>query len=139
MNLLHLFNYTISMRDTDATGIVFHPRYLEILASARESLASQIGLDQNNILKKYGCVLVAHAIDVKFYKPCYLGEKIHVKTKIDRSHIAKIYLNQEIEKDNLEKDQVLNANLTFAFIDKASMQPKSIPSELLEQLNQHLA
>jgi acyl-CoA thioester hydrolase len=139
MNLMHLFNYTVSMRDTDATGIVFHPRYLEILTSARESLASQIGLDQNNILKKYGCVLVAHAIDVKFYQPCYLGEKIHVKTKFDRSHIAKIYLNQEIEKDNLEKDQVLNANLIFAFIDKASMQPKPIPSELLEQLNQHLA
>ena len=139
MNSLHLFNYTISMRDTDATGIVFHPRFLEVLTAARESLAEEIGLDQNNILKTYGCVLVAHAIDLKFFQPCYLGEKILVKTKIDRLHIAKIYLNQGIEKDNLEKDQVLNANLTFVFIDKASMQPKPIPSELLEQLNQHLA
>ena len=67
------------MRDTDATGIVFHPRYLEILTAARESLAKQIGLDQTNILKHYGCVLVAHSIDVKFFQPCYLGEEIIVK------------------------------------------------------------
>ena len=114
----HEFNHTISMRDTDATGIVFHPRYLEILTAARESLAKQIGLDQTNILKQYGCALVAHSIDVKFYQPCYLGEEIIVKTKIDRSHIAKIYITQEIEKTDLAKNKALNAQLTFVFIDK---------------------
>jgi acyl-CoA thioester hydrolase len=119
----HEFNYTISMRDTDATGIVFHPRYLEILTAARESLAKQIGLDQTNILKQYGCALVAHSIDVKFYQPCYLGEEIIVKTKIDRSHIAKIYITQEIEKTDLAKNKALNAQLTFVFIDKLTMQP----------------
>ena len=124
------------MRDTDATGLVFHPRYLEILTAARESLAKQIGLDQTSILKLYGCVLVAHAIDIKFYQPCYLGEEVIVKTKIDRSHIAKIYITQEIEKNDLAKNKVLNANLTFAFIDKATMQPTPIPPELLSQLNQ---
>ena len=55
------FNYTISMRDTDATGIVFHQRYLEILTAASESLAKQISLDQTNILKHHGCVLVEHS------------------------------------------------------------------------------
>ena len=132
----HEFNYTISMRDTDATGIVFHPRYLEILTAARESLAKQIGLDQTNILKHYGCVLVAHSLDVKFFQPCYLGEEIIVKTKIDRSHIAKIYITQEIEKADLAKNKVLNANLTLVYIDKKTMQPAPIPKELLSQLNQ---
>ena len=132
----HEFNYTISMRDTDASGIVFHPRYLEILTAARESLAKQIGLDQTNILKQYGCAVVAYSIDVKFYQPCYLGEEIIVKTKIDRSHIAKIYITQEIEKTDLVKNKALNAQLTFVFIDKLTMQPAPIPKELLSQLNQ---
>ena len=129
------FPYTVSMRDTDATGFVFHARYLEILTTARERLAERIGLDFETLKLKYDAMLVVRNIKVDYYKPAYLQSRIIVKTRVEKAFNAKITVAQKIYLIEDLKKPILEALMQYAYIDVNELSPKLIPLEIFKQLD----
>ena len=117
----HKFPFSIAYADTDAGGIVYHGRYIEIAERARMqwlrgrfAAAGDLGF-------------VVRELSIKYMRPLKLGDDIVVESHIVNRGAASMNIEQKFVKDG---DVYAIINLTVAYLG-ADMRPKRIPDEIL--------
>jgi acyl-CoA thioester hydrolase len=135
MSEWHEYFYVVSMRDTDATGLVFHPRYLEILTAAREDLADKLGINFEALSKECQSMLVVKDLELKFLKPVFHRNQLLIRTLISRVFNAKVVILQEIYICNAaERVLAMKSLLTYAHISRDTLMPIAVSQEVIDHL-----
>jgi len=121
---IHTFPFTIAYADTDAAGIVYHARYLEIAERARmnwlkgnEPPAGDLGF-------------VIKEMTVKYLRALRVWDEITVETSATGIGGASITVEQKMMKDG-ELYAVLTG--TAAYLG-ANMKPKRIPENIIKRI-----
>ena len=70
--------------DTDAGGIVYHPRYLEMAERGRNELMRSVGLDLGELFEQRRLGLVLRSVGMKFYVPALFDDHLTVRTSLAR-------------------------------------------------------
>lgn len=135
MNEWHEYSYVVSMRDTDATGLVFHPRYLEILTAAREDLADKLHINFETLSREFKSMLVVKGMELNFLKPAFLRNQLLIKTCIEKVVNAKVIILQEIyiSVDGVHL-LVMKSSLTYAHISRETLLPIPVPAIVISKL-----
>ena len=121
---IHKFPFTIAYADTDAEGIVYHARYLEIAERARMNwLRGRLHLD-NDI------GFVVRELNIKYIQPLKVADECIVETKMVDVGAAIVRVEQKFVKDGAEYAII---NLKVAYLG-ADMRPKRIPSDFINSL-----
>lgn len=120
----HIFNFAIAYADTDAGGIVYHARYIEIAERARMKWLNIRELKNDDI------GFVIKELNMKYIKPLKLGDDIVVESGLLKLGTASINIEQKIMKNN-EIYAILNGVAAYVGSD---MKPKRIPENILEIL-----
>ena len=121
---IHKFPFTIAYADTDAEGIVYHARYLEIAERARMNwLRGRLHL--NNDIG-----FVARELNIKYIQPLKVADECIVETKMVDVGSAVVRVEQKFVKDGAEYAII---NLKVAYLG-ADMRPKRIPSDFINSL-----
>lgn len=120
----HCFPFTIAYADTDAEGIVYHARYLEIAERARMNWLRGLVID--------GCDVgfVVKELNIKYFQPLKLADDLVVETVMLDSGAAVVKIEQKFVKDDLVCAII---NLKVAYLGK-NMRPKRIPDEVVKIL-----
>lgn len=124
MSAVHIFPFTIAYADTDAEGIVYHARYLEIAERARMNwLRGKL-----NVGDDVG--FVVRELNIKYIQPLMVADDFVVKTQIVDAGAAVVKIEQ-----NFVKDEIVCAiiNLKVAYLGK-DMRPKRIPEGFISEL-----
>jgi len=119
MSNIHKFPFEIAYADTDAGGIVYHARYVEIAERARMNwLKCQIppNGDIGFVIKE---------LSVKYKKPLRLGDEFVIETRVTESGAASLVVEQKFVKDN-EIYAILTGKVAYIGAD---LRPKRIPEE----------
>ncbi|MDR1071363.1 MAG: thioesterase family protein [Rickettsiales bacterium] len=111
----HVFNFTIAYADTDAGGIVYHARYIEIAERAR--------MDMFRNIKDPDGGFVIRKLAIKYMKPLRLGDSFQVETLFAGHGAATMDIEQKFVKDG-ETYAVMTG--TAAYVDK-NIRPARIP------------
>lgn len=122
--IMHSFPFTIAYADTDAEGIVYHARYLEIAERARMDWL----LGRFKVGDDIG--FVVRELNIKYIQPLYLADRFVVESKITDVGAAVIKIEQKFVKDG--KDCAI-ITLKVAYLG-ADARPKRIPEELIAGL-----
>ena len=120
----HKFPFVIAYADTDAEGIVYHARYLEIAERARMNwLHGRL---------KFGDDIgfVVRELNIKYIQPLKVADEFVVETKMLDVGAAVVRVEQKFVKDGAEYAII---TLKVAYLG-ADMRPKQIPSELINGL-----
>ncbi len=118
----HIFPFTIAYADTDAGGITYHARYVEIAERARmEWIGGKLPPDGD-------VGFVIKELNVKYSKPLRLGDKFSVETTMTDRGAASIKIQQKFIKDG-EVYAVLTGTAAYIGCD---LRPKKIPLEYLK-------
>ncbi len=112
--------------DTDAGGIVYHPRYLAFCEEARSEIFFKSGITFDESF------YVVKEINAKFLKPASLGDVIDIKTAITSIKRTYIILLQEIY---LEDKKIFEAEITLVHLK--NNKPAKIPLKHLEVINEY--
>lgn len=124
MYKIHKFPFTIAFADTDAEGIVYHARYLEIAERARMNWLKghfSIGDDVGFVVKE---------LNIKYFMPLILSDEVIVETVMVEAGAAVVKIEQKFVKN----DSVYAImNLKVAYLGK-DMRPKRIPEEFIKEL-----
>ena len=119
------FNFAIAYADTDAGGIVYHGRYIEIAERARMEMMRNVQStsDDGNF--------VVRELSVKYMHPLHLADDIVVETEIINVGGASMDLQQKFVHDD-----VICAimNITVVCIG-SDMRAKRIPESIANYLN----
>ena len=121
---VHVFPFTIAYADTDAEGIVYHARYLEIAERARMNwLRGQVVVGDD-------IGFVVRELNIKYMAPLHAGEDIVVETQMVDVGAAVVKIEQKFVKDG---NVYAIINLRVAYLG-ADMRPKRIPTEFITGL-----
>jgi len=117
---IHRFPFSIAYADTDAGGIVYHGRYIEIAERARMNWLRGVARMGDDI------GFVVRELNIKYMSPLMLGDDLIVESRILKVGAASLNMEQKFVKGDTVCAII---NLTVAYIG-ADMKPKRIPDEL---------
>ena len=120
----HTFPFSIAYADTDAEGIVYHARYLEIAERARMNWLRGITYENNDI------GFVVHELNIKYLQPLKLADDFVVETKITDTGLVSVKVEQKFVKDG---NVCAIINLKVAYLG-ADMRLKQIPDGFINAL-----
>ena len=121
---VHSFPFTIAYADTDAEGIVYHARYLEIAERARMNwLRGRVTVDGD-------VGFVVRELNIKYVQPLRVADEFVVQTRMADVGSAVVRVEQRFVKDGAEYAVI---NLKVAYLG-ADMRPKRIPDEFIKGL-----
>ena len=119
---IHKFPFTIAFADTDAQGMVYHARYIEIAERARMNwlrFTMPPNGDVGFVLKE---------LCMKYIRPLRPADDIVVETSIIKLGNASMTLEHKFVKDN-EIYAILTGTVAYLGCD---FKPKRIPDEILD-------
>ena len=119
------FPFSIAYSDTDAGGIVYHGRYIEIAERARMEMMRGIELPADDI------GFVVRELSIKYMHPLQLAADIIVETEIVKVGAASMDLEQKFVHDGTI---CAIMNITVAYIG-ADMRAKRIPDTVVSHLD----
>lgn len=114
---VYKFPFSIAYADTDAGGIVYHGRYIEIAERARMDILRGIKFPDGDV------GFVVRDLSIRYIKPLFLGDVFVVETTVVKLGAASLSVEQKFVKDG-EICAILSG--TAAYIG-ANMMPKRIP------------
>ena len=120
----HLFPFTIAYADTDAEGIVYHARYLEIAERARMNWL------RGHVVVGDDVGFVVRELNIKYMAPLHAGDDIVVETQMVDVGAAVVKIEQKFVKDGIISAII---HLRVAYLG-ADMHPKRIPAEFINGL-----
>ena len=120
----HVFPFTIAYADTDAEGIVYHARYLEIAERARMNWL------RGHVVVGDDIGFVIRELNIKYLQPLRAADDFVVETRMTDIGAAIVKIEQKFVKDGNECAII---NLKVAYLG-ADMRPKRIPEEFIAQL-----
>jgi len=117
----HKFPFTIAYADTDAGGIVYHARYIEIAERARMNWFKE-GIPQNSDIG-----LVITDLSIKYVRPLRVADDITVESHIVSPGVASMKVEHKFVKDG-EIHAIMTVKIAYLGADA---RPKRIPAEWL--------
>ena len=114
---VHKFPFSIAYADTDAGGIVYHARYVEIAERARMNWSRGLKYPDEDL------GFVVRQLDIKYMTPLLLGDDIIIETTTSSVGAASV---------KIERGGVICAimHITIAYLGR-DMHPKAIPESVL--------
>ena len=124
MAKIHMFPFTIAYADTDAEGIVYHARYLEIAERARMNwLRGRLNVDDD-------MGFVVRELKIKYLQPLKVADDFVVETQLSDVGAAVVRVEQKFVKEG-EICAIINLRVAYLGGD---MRPKRIPEDFISSL-----
>jgi len=126
----------IRFADVDPAGIVFYPRYFEMINEVVEDWFAgplQTSFAELTLRRRYGMPL-AH-IDVDFVSPSSLDEEICFSLGVERVGRSSVRLRIEARHNN---ELRLSARLALVHVDLATHKSAALPPDLRAAMESHL-
>lgn len=80
--------YRVIIGDTDAGGIIYHPRYLEIAERGRNEALRLLGINVGKLFTESGYGLALRSSQLKFHAPAYFDDLLTIQTIIGKLRAA---------------------------------------------------
>lgn len=124
------FNANVYYEDTDAGGIVYHTSYLKFAERARTELLKKIYPELLETLKEANFFFVLKKIQVDFFKPCYLFDKLLVETSVLNIKRTHLQMHQIIKRNNVKSCDIF---LTLVWLNKIKNKPSKMSENLISR------
>lgn len=119
--------------DTDAQGVVYYANYFRFMERARTEWLEVMGVDHVTMMNEENRILVVTEANAKFLIPARLGDSLIVTAKLSRLGRATFEIEQNIFRDSLEGELLIQGGVTAAYLAADTMKPKRIPRTFFEE------
>ena len=113
--------------DTDAGGVVYHPRYLEMAERGRNEFMRAAGVDVGSMFEHRRLSLALRAADMRFHVPAEFDDHLTVRTGIERLGAASSRWVSRIHRGGT---LVCTVRAELVCMDRPSRRPIPYPGDL---------
>lgn len=114
--------------DTDAGGIVYHPRYLEMAERGRSELMRALGLDVGELFVRRNLGLALRSAVLRFHAPALYDDWLSVRTALEKLGAASSTWVTHIRRGG---SLLCVARVEIVCIDRQRRQPILYPEDVL--------
>lgn len=88
--------YRVIYADTDAMGVVYHARYLEMAERARNHSLKAFGIRIRSLTEERNVSLVVHRVAMELIAPLRLDDEVILRTGILRRRSSRVWWRTEV-------------------------------------------
>lgn len=126
----------VRFQHCDPAGIVFYPRYFEMInTTVEEWFAQRLGIPFETLHGPLGAAVPTASITVKFHAPSRHGDVLDFRLKPTRIGRASLALSIEA---HCGAEKRLSMESTLVFTKKGVNGPEPWPEDLRSRISQHL-
>jgi acyl-CoA thioester hydrolase len=127
--------YRVCYADTDAAGLVYHSRYLDIFERSRAEWLAQYDLSPTKLIKEFGILLPVRGLKMDFHKPAYLDDLLEISQVIEHRSKAQVTVSQTAKRKvsgshPVDMDLLVSASINIVCVDTVTLKPKALPNWL---------
>lgn len=123
--------YEVAYADTDAGGIVYHARYVEMAERSRNRAMAALGLPVQHMATRFGVQFVIREIRVVCHAPAFVGDVLQLASGITTVSTVRASWRTTVARAG---DRICDVEAQVAAFDPASRGPCLMPAELMAQL-----
>lgn len=132
-NTLFRWPVRVYYEDTDASGVVYHARYVAFFERARTEMLRQHNFHQQQLLSEQ-VAFVVRRMTVDYLAPARLDEQLEVQSEITSLRGASLTFAQRIV--NSDGALLSKADVLIACIDPHQMKPRALPKSIVAEFKQ---
>ncbi|EPZ0265809.1 acyl-CoA thioesterase [Serratia marcescens] len=132
-NTLFRWPVRVYYEDTDASGVVYHARYVAFFERARTEMLRQHNFHQQQLLSEQ-VAFVVRRMTVDYLAPARLDEQLEVQSAITCLRGASLTFAQRIV--NSDGALLSQADVLIACIDPHQMKPRALPKSIVAEFKQ---
>jgi acyl-CoA thioester hydrolase len=132
-NTLFRWPVRVYYEDTDASGVVYHARYVAFFERARTEMLRQHNVHQQQLLSEQ-VAFVVRRMTVDYLAPARLDEQLEVQSEITCLRGASLTFAQRIV--NSDGALLSQADVLIACIDPHQMKPRALPKSIVAEFKQ---
>ena len=118
----------VRFQHTDPAGIVFYPRYFEMINQVVEDwFAEALELDFQTLHGRHGCGVPTVHIDCDFKRASRLGDDLRFALRL--AALGNISFTLELSA-SCRGEERLGATVVLAFVTLDDLEPRPIPNDL---------
>jgi len=132
---VHIIHDEIAFKHCDPAGIVFYPRYVEMLNDTIEHWfkhALNVNFYELHMERRMGIPVINLNIDFK--SPGRLGDAITKELRVEKLGRTSVGLRIEFKDAAPPQTLKLAANMTIVFVSLDGVQPVEIPADIRERI-----
>ena len=140
MTTAHRVPLEVSFKHCDPAGIVFYPRYVEMLNDVVEHwFRHGLGCDFLTLHGSRGMAVPVANLEVDFKVPSVLGDTLLCQLTVQHVGKSSLHLRIDVLGNGLSTEaQIrLSAKLTLVFVGMEEKRPIAIPSDLREAIGMY--
>ena len=127
--------HRVCYSDTDAAGLVYHARYLDIFERSRAEWLAQYDLSPTKLINDFGILLPVRDLQMDFHKPAYLDDLLQIDQVIERRSRAQVSVRQTAKSKSqdssaTEMELIVSALINIVCVDTTTLKPKALPEWL---------
>ena len=127
--------HRVCYSDTDAAGLVYHARYLDIFERSRAEWLAQYDLSPTKLINDFGILLPVRDLQMNFHRPAYLDDLLQIDQVIERRSKAQVSVKQTAKRKSqdgnaLELELIVSALINIVCVDTTTLKPKVLPDWL---------
>ena len=127
--------HRVCYSDTDAAGLVYHARYLDIFERSRAEWLAQFDLSPTKLINDFGILLPVRDLQMDFHKPAYLDDLLQIDQVIERRSRAQVSVKQTAKRKSqdgstAEIELIVSALINIVCVDTVTLKPKALPDWL---------
>ncbi|MCM2651393.1 tol-pal system-associated acyl-CoA thioesterase [Serratia marcescens] len=132
-NTLFRWPVRVYYEDTDASGVVYHARYVAFFERARTEMLRQHNFHQQQLLSEQ-VAFVVRRMTVDYLASARLDEQLEVQSEITSLRGASLTFAQRIV--NSDGALLSQADVLIACIDPHQMKPRALPKSIVAEFKQ---
>ncbi|MDC7235517.1 MAG: YbgC/FadM family acyl-CoA thioesterase [Spirochaetales bacterium] len=125
-NQVHRLKKRVYYSDTDAGGVVYHSRYIEMAEHARSELIHLLGAEQHSILTDEGIGVVVRSMNIQYNRPAFLDEVLTIESRITKCETFTLVFIQNICRDG---EPLCEIELKAGSVSLKTGRPSPLPED----------
>ena len=118
--------------DTDASGVVYHARYLHWFERARSEWLRARGSNHQHLASVFGAAFTVASIEVRYRQPARLDDALEATVTVAEYGRASLMFSQQIQRPGEPQQPLATALVRVACVDTRTFKPRAWPPGWLE-------
>ncbi len=118
--------------DTDASGVVYHARYLAFFERARTETLRAVGYSQQQLLDEHQIAFTIARLAIDYRRPARLDDLLQLRTQV-QARRALVEFHQEMRRES-DGELLATATVKAGCVRTSDFRPQRIPSSIVSAL-----
>ena len=129
------FDFRVYYEDTDASGVMYHARYLAFFERARTEYLRAAGFDQEYLMRAHDIAFTLSDLGVRYRRPARLDDELRVGVQVERLGAASVVFLQSMHR-RADGEHLAEARVRAGCVRFSDFSATRMPEALRQALHQ---